>query len=60
MDRLFYMKKGQVYEGKVLRLDFPNKGIVELDDKRVTVKNTIPGQSIRFGKEITGPYSRES
>jgi 23S rRNA (uracil1939-C5)-methyltransferase len=42
------MKKGQVYEGKVLRLDFPNKGIVELDDKRVKVKNTIPGQSIRF------------
>jgi 23S rRNA (uracil1939-C5)-methyltransferase len=42
------MKKGQEYEGRVLRVDFPNKGIVELDDKRVIVKNTIPGQRIRF------------
>lgn len=42
------MKKGQVYEGKVVRVDFPNKGIVNVDDRKVIVKNSIPGQKIRF------------
>lgn len=42
------MKKGQVYEGNVIRVEFPNKGIINIDDKKVTVKNTIPGQRIRF------------
>ena len=42
------MKKGQIYEGMVVRVEFPNKGIVEIDDKRAIVKNTIPGQKIRF------------
>lgn len=42
------MKKGQIYEGVVERVDFPNKGIVTIDDKKVTVKNAIPGQKIRF------------
>ena len=42
------MKKGQVYEGRIQEVNFPNKGIVKIDDKRVVVKNTIPGQSIRF------------
>lgn len=43
------MKKGQVYEGTVERIDFPNKGIVILEDgKKVVVKNTLPGQKISF------------
>ena len=42
------MKKGQIFEGKVLRVDFPNKGIVEVEGEKITVKNTIPGQKIRF------------
>ena len=44
------MKKGDIYEGTVSRVDFPNKGRVELPDEDtvVTVKNTIPGQKIRF------------
>ncbi|MCC8050175.1 MAG: 23S rRNA (uracil(1939)-C(5))-methyltransferase RlmD [Clostridiales bacterium] len=42
------MKKGQIMEGKVERVDFPNKGIVRTDEGIVTVKNTIPGQNIRF------------
>ena len=42
------MKKGQIYEGKVIRVEFPNKGIIDIDDKRVIVKNTIPGQKVRF------------
>ena len=42
------MKKGQIYEGRVLRVEFPNKGIVDIEGKRVIIKNTIPGQKIRF------------
>ena len=42
------MKKGQVYEGIVERVDFPNKGIVKIEDRKVTVKNALPGQKIRF------------
>lgn len=42
------MKKGQVYEGSVLRVEFPNKGIIDIDEKKVIVKNTIPGQKVRF------------
>ena len=44
------MKKGQVYEGLIQKVEFPNKGIVtvEGEDKTVIVKNGIPGQKIRF------------
>lgn len=42
------MKKGQIYEGVVTRVDFPNKGLVELEGERIQVKNTMPGQKISF------------
>lgn len=42
------MKKGQILEGKVERVEFPNKGIVPTEDGLVVVKNTIPGQLVRF------------
>ncbi len=42
------MKKGEEYTGVVVRTEFPNKGIVELEDRRIIVKNTVPGQKIRF------------
>ncbi len=43
------MKKGQVCEGIVERLDFPNKGIVPLEDgKKAVVKNALPGQKVSF------------
>lgn len=42
------MKKGQTYEGTIERIDFPNKGIITIDDNKVTVKNGIPGQKVRF------------
>lgn len=42
------MKKGQIYEGIVEKIDFPNKGIVKIEDRKVTVKNALPGQTIRF------------
>ena len=42
------MKKGQVYEAIVERVDFPNKGIVPTGEGTVIVKNSLPGQKIRF------------
>ena len=43
------MKKGQVLEGIIERVDFPNKGIVTAEEgKQVTVKNGVPGQKVRF------------
>lgn len=44
------MKKGQIYEGTIESIGFPNKGrvVVAGEEERVTVKNGIPGQKIRF------------
>ena len=42
------MKKGEVYEGIIEKVEFPNKGYVMVEDQRVLVKNGIPGQRIRF------------
>jgi len=44
------MKKGQVYEGIIEKVVFPNKGIVQVEgeEKKVIVKNGIPGQKVRF------------
>ena len=41
------MKKGQILEGVVEKLIFPNKGIVNTEEGRIVVKNTIPGQKVR-------------
>lgn len=44
------MKKGQVFEGTIERVDFPNKGriFLEEEEREVTVKNGLPGQKVRF------------
>ena len=42
------MKKGEIYEGIIEKIDFPNKGRVFVDGQMVTVKNGMPGQKIRF------------
>ena len=44
------MKKGQVYEGIIEKVEFPNRGIVsvENEEKKVLVKNGIPGQKVKF------------
>ena len=44
------MKKGEIYEGIVEKTEFPNKGIVYVEDEDayVQVKNTLPGQRVRF------------
>lgn len=42
------LKKGQIMEGIVEHVDFPNKGIVQTEEGKVIVKNAIPGQKVRF------------
>lgn len=44
------MKKGQVLEGLVREVQFPNKGIVEIEgeDRKVIVKNVLPGQKVKI------------
>lgn len=41
------MKKGQIIEGKVLDVKFPNTAKVECEEGFVTVKNVIPGQIVK-------------
>ena len=42
------MKKGQILEGYVETVEFPAKGIVRAEGRKITVKNTLEGQKIRF------------
>ena len=43
------MKKGQVYEAVVERVDFPNRGVARTEEGNVIVKNSLPGQKIKLG-----------
>ncbi|MCM1104673.1 MAG: 23S rRNA (uracil(1939)-C(5))-methyltransferase RlmD [Clostridium sp.] len=40
------MKKGQIIEGIVTEVHFPNKGIVETEEGRIEVKGVLPGQRV--------------
>lgn len=42
------MKKGEIYQGIIERVEFPNKGIVQIENKKVIVKNGMPGQHVKF------------
>ena len=42
------MKKGEVYEGEVLRTEYPGRGIVLEGEHEVRVKDALPGQTVRF------------
>ena len=45
------MKKGQIYEGNVLRVDFPNKGIVACEGNEndiCVIKDVLPMQKVSF------------
>ena len=42
------MKKGDIFEGTIEKVSFPNRGIVRAEGASVTVKNGIPGQKVRF------------
>lgn len=56
------MKKGDIYEGTVEEIKFPNKGIVTYKEEgelhRIVVKGTLPGQNIeyRLTKKRKGKY----
>jgi 23S rRNA (uracil1939-C5)-methyltransferase len=41
------MKKGQIVEGMITRIDFPNKGRMESEEGVCVVKNALPGQKVR-------------
>ena len=41
------MKKGDIVEGIIEAVDFPNNGILNVDGKKIIVKNAIPGQVVR-------------
>lgn len=40
------MKKGQIYEGVVEYVAFPNKGVLNIEDEKVIVKHALAGQKI--------------
>ena len=42
------MKKGEIFEGTVEKTSFGAKGVVQVEDRKVTVKDALPGQKIRF------------
>lgn len=42
------MKKGEIYQGVIEKVDFPNKGMVNVEGQKVIVKNGMPGQRVRF------------
>ena len=42
------MKKGQIYEGVIEKVKFPNKGDVTVEGQQAIVKNGIPGQKVSF------------
>ncbi len=42
------VKKGTQHVGNIIRVDFPNKGILQIEDEKVSIKNTLPGQKISF------------
>lgn len=55
------MKKGEVYEGVIEAVDFPNKAKVFLpdEDRYVIVKNGIPGQRVRVSVNKLGKGKAE-
>ena len=47
------MKKGQIFEGIIEGIEFPNKGYLYIEERKVTVKNALPGQTVRFAIQKT-------
>ena len=42
------MKKRDIFEGIIEGMDFPDKGWLYMEDRKVTVKYALPGQKVRF------------
>ena len=41
IERNYFMKKGDIFEGKVIRTEFPNKGIIDIEGQKVIVKKCV-------------------
>ena len=41
------MKKGQIVEGIIERVEFPGKGIISREGRQIVVKNGVAGQKVR-------------
>ncbi len=54
------MKKGEILEGLVTRVDYPDRGIVVTGEgERALVKQTIPGQRVSFRVKKARPEKAE-
>lgn len=42
------MKKGQVFEAVIEGIDFPDKGFCHVEDRKVSIKQALPGQKVKF------------
>ena len=42
------MKKGDIFEGVITDFDFPNKGSLIFEDRKITIKDTLKGQKVRY------------
>ncbi|MBD5096881.1 MAG: 23S rRNA (uracil(1939)-C(5))-methyltransferase RlmD [Lachnospiraceae bacterium] len=42
------MKKGDICEGRITCYDFPNKGSLTYEDRKVIIKGALEGQRVRF------------
>lgn len=41
------MKKGDIVEGCIEKVEFPGKGVLQVEGERILVKNVIPGQKVQ-------------
>lgn len=42
------LKKGDILEGIIEKYDFPNKGSLTIDNRKITIKGALIGQKVRF------------
>lgn len=42
------MRKGDICEGIIESYDFPNKGSLRVDDRKVTIKGALEGQKVKY------------
>lgn len=42
------MKKGQIYTATIENVDFPNKAMTIVEDRKVCIKGALPGQKVEF------------
>lgn len=43
----FFMKKGQILEGKVIEVNFPGKAVIETEEGNVSAKGGLPGDRVK-------------